>query len=348
MSDRSKSTRFCAWAFSAASLLPVTSLLALTPARAERVEPSIGWSNPHHAYLTWRDPQSLAYEVNEISLATGESRILGGSKAAFCQPTGLAIGPQGNLYVSGTFGTPCHAAIEIFARGASGNVSPIAHIRGRAADIHKPLGIGFDPEGRLYLAQGIGGPSGSGEIKVFPAGAKGDVAPIAIIAGSNTQFSSNMEPAYVAIDATDEIFVGQGLASGDEILKFPAQANGNVSPIATAVVGSGDFNEMQVSGSIVSVSDGDFHFDNPTVYELSIADLTQTGSITSRNFEVLTADADTAGTVYVQDFKKRCGSGALCGRLFVFEPGHKNPSRVIQEGATGGFIEGGGYIVVGP
>ena len=308
-----------------------------------RMAPSIGWSNPHHAYIVWGDPQTHAHEVNEISLDTGQSQILGGSKPAFCELNGLAIGPQGNLYAAGRFGHPCRAAVAIFARGAHGNVAPIAVISGKRAAVAHVTSIGFDPEGRLYLTQAneVSGPSASGDLKVFAAGARGDVAPIAIIAGSNTLFDRS--PLGVAVDAKDEIFVAQGTPSGDQVLKFPAHANGNVSPIAMTVVGSGQFYEMQVSGNTVYVPDGQFRFNKPTVYELSTFDLSLIGGITSRHFTEITGDADAEGRVYVQDFKRHCML-LLCGKLLEFEPGHQNPNRVIQENPS----SSGGYIVVGP
>ena len=212
------------------------SVLAILPMRSagqsfSRVSPSIAWSNPHHAYIIWVKPQTMDYEVNEISLGTGQSETLAGPKTAFCSLSGLAIGPRGDLYVAGHFfGHPCGAAIEIFARGAHGNVSPIAAIHGSRADIHNPTGIGFDAQGRLYVTEENKDPSGSGDVKVFAAGVSGNVAPMAIISGSNTQLGRT--PFGVAVDTKGDIFVAQGLPNGDQIFKYPANANGNVSPIA--------------------------------------------------------------------------------------------------------------------
>ena len=261
-------------------------------------------------------------------------------------PVALAIGPAGNLYVAGSFGAKCHPAIEIFARGAYGNVAPIAIIKGPKAALHSPQGIAFDQKGQLYVAQGRGGASGSGEIKVFAAGARGDAAPIATIAGPNTLFGNSGDaPEHVAVDAESEIFAGQVVPSGNQILKFAAGASGNVAPITTTFVQSGNgFFEMQVAGDTVYAAVGLVRKQTPTVYELSTVDLSQTGALVDNRFTILHADADSSGRVFVQDLSSRSGSG-FKATFFEYEPGRQEPSQIRRDGTMDG---GSGYVVVGP
>ena len=308
---------------------------------AAAAKPSVSWNNPHHAYVIFNDPNNRSYwSVKEISVDAKPSPtlVLGGSLTNFCQPTALAISPQGYLYVAGFFGPKCQPAIEFFAPGAHGNVAPVGKIAGKKARLNVPYGLAFDRAGTLYEADDQSGPSFTGEINMYAPGANGNVRPIARIFGPNTLLSG---VAYVAVDDDGEIFAGQ--TGGNRILKFPAGANGDIAPIAMNTVQSGNgFGELQASGSTVYAAVGILRQQTPTIYELNATDLSQTGGITDPSFTILFADADSAGKIYVQNFIRGGAKGH--GRLLEYEPGSQQPYRVRDDGTSAG----GGYIVVGP
>lgn len=306
---------------------------------------AVSWSNPHHAYIIFRSPSTNNFFVKEISVDKNPSvtRILGGSRTGFCQIFALAVGPKGNLYVSGIFGSNCKAGtvgIEIFAPGAFGNVAPIASILGSKTKMDETYGMAFDGAGRLYAAE-PDNRSLSGQINVYAAGATGNVAPIEQLGGPRSMLAV---PLYVAVDDAGEIFVGQ-VSGGSKVLKFRAGARGNAAPVANVTVepnGHG-FNELQVSGGTVYAAIGDLRQETPTIYELSAADLSQTGALTNPKFSLLAADADSAANLYVQN-QIRSRDGGTRGHLNEFEAGMQQPSRVRFDGAT----YAAGYVVVGP
>jgi len=175
---------------------------------------------------------------------------------------------------------------------------------------------------------------------VYGAGATGNVAPVARIAGPKTTFNVNA-PSYVTVDDAGEIFVGQGEA---QVLKFAPGAHGNVSPVAMNTVNSGNgFWEIQTSGPNVYVAVGLLRHITPAIYELSTSNLSQTGALTDPRFTILFADADSAGKVYVIDVIRTRSAHGL-SRFFEYEPGAQQPYRVRSEGP----ISSGGYVVVGP
>src|SRR5579871_6047909 len=107
------------------ALCAAATLAVLTthPGLALRLKRSIAWTNPEHAYVLLATI-SAQYEIEKAPLDGNPNgfSFIRGSRDPFCTPVALAIGPGGNLYVAGEFGHPCHESIQIFARGASGNV----------------------------------------------------------------------------------------------------------------------------------------------------------------------------------------------------------------------------------
>ena len=318
-------------------------------ATGARPAAAISWSNPHHAYVVLVDPVAFTSYVQEVSVdpKPGPALTLRGTNTGFSRIDGLAIGPQGNLYVSGCFGPDyrsCTESIRIFAAGANGNVAPIATLWGKHTKLTGPNGLAFDSSGRLYVAQQKSVSGGKrGEIDVFAAGATGDVAPIAVIDGPNTQFRGQ-ELAYVAVDNAGEIFAGG--TRNNWIGKFAAGAKGNVAPLAVAQVQpslTNALHELQVSGNTVFAAVGEFRDQSPTVHELSTTDLSQNGGLTNKRFTVLHADADAAGKVYVENII-RTNSGGFIGFLYEYPPGSQTPARIRNLGRT--YI--GCCVVAGP
>jgi hypothetical protein len=80
--------------------------------------------------------------------------------------------------------------------------------------------------GYLYVANESGyGPSGEGSILIFSQASSGNVAPVGVIAGSNTQLT---QVNGIAVDPSGEIYVVD--TDKDKIVGFAAGSTGNVSP----------------------------------------------------------------------------------------------------------------------
>jgi hypothetical protein len=100
----------------------------------------------------------------------------------------LAIDDDGNVYA----GNLLAKDIRVFAPSASGPSKPIRTIKGRKTHLGAATGLGLDSKKRLYVtvcehcSQG----SGKDSVLVFDAGAKGNVAPLVVIAGSKTKLDA--------------------------------------------------------------------------------------------------------------------------------------------------------------
>jgi len=151
-------------------------------------------------------------------------RLITGPLAGMKLADGVGFDSSGTLYVDHNLQLGS-GAIQAFAAGANGNVAPIRTIEG-------PL-TGLAPNESYVngIVAGFGGELfvslQSGSLKVFPAGANGNVAPTRSISGPlTTMAAQSIDDLAVAYDTT--MYVSDfGNAS---ILSFGPTANGNVAP----------------------------------------------------------------------------------------------------------------------
>ena len=178
----------------------------------------------------------VMYGARATGDATPNDSIAGGN-TGLNDPQGIALDPTGRLYVANSASSNGNPSVTIYAAGARGNVAPIATIGGANTGLVHPRGIALDAAGRLYVANGsLTGTSGS--ITVYSAGATGDAAPIATIAGTNTGLRS---PFGIAVDAAGRLYVtatyyyyyDSYYAIDSSIAIYAPGATGNVAPIAT-------------------------------------------------------------------------------------------------------------------
>jgi hypothetical protein len=113
-----------------------------------------------------------------------------GSNTGLNGPQHIALDGAGNIYVANTGGIAVEGEgsgnVLVYAAGATGNVSPMATIAGSMTGLSDPEGIALDDAGNMYVANlGCGEPCPT-SVTVYAAGAHGNVAPIATIAGSKT------------------------------------------------------------------------------------------------------------------------------------------------------------------
>jgi hypothetical protein len=124
-------------------------------------------------------------------------------------------------------------SVNIYPIGSRGDSGPVATIKGPATGLDDPVSIALASSGKIYvLNNGTAGNSAS--IEVFAPGSRGNVAPIARIAGPATRLLSVNR---IAVDSAGQIYVAIEVVDIDSqpagILVYPPGSNGNVTPSAT-------------------------------------------------------------------------------------------------------------------
>ena len=206
-------------------------------------------------------PMSAVYQ--QFGTLPTPIAVISGSNTRISYPRDIAVDGTGNVFVL-SVGYPTistgippmnHAlsTIERFAPGSNGNVAPASVLPvGNAqtqTTLQYPADIATTANGTLYVADLSSNPAASvppaGNIAIFAPDASGDVAPIAVLGGSNTEIDY---PSSVSLDANGNIYVltndsfaaasqlgDNGVPIADvnpRILVFPPNAHGNVAPMA--------------------------------------------------------------------------------------------------------------------
>lgn len=139
-----------------------------------------------------------------------------------CFPRGMAVDPNGATYV-----VNANDSVTIYPAGASGNVAPAAMIFGPNTGIHTPVGLALDKSGAIYVLNCgtcVGGDNPFDSITIFAPGSNGNVAPSAVIAGSDTTLMSS---SAIGLDGNGNVYVTQQVG---QVLIFAAGSTGNVAP----------------------------------------------------------------------------------------------------------------------
>ncbi|HZY96866.1 MAG TPA: NHL repeat-containing protein [Candidatus Cybelea sp.] len=120
-------------------------------------------------------------------------REIRGDRTQLNNPIGIALDASGKLYVGNGQGDQ----VNVYAAGANGNVAPIRVIAGLHTKLRLPLGVALDAGNNLYVVDSPqGSPGARTFVRVYAAGANGDVAPIRSIGGSNTEIE---QPDGIAV-----------------------------------------------------------------------------------------------------------------------------------------------------
>ena len=169
--------------------------------------------------------QGMLFHGNDQVAITSN---LSGPDTGFDLNSGMAFAPDGSLWTAnvGVLGHP--PALEHFARGAGGDAAPIARI---TCGLAETTNIAVDRAGNVYALN-----RQTESVAEFSPTQNGCATPIAVIQGSNTQFSQGM--LGINIDAEGRIYVGSFQLH--KVVVFAPGASGNVAPIGILQRGVSD------------------------------------------------------------------------------------------------------------
>ena len=196
--------------------------------------------------------------LNEAPVAA-----IAGSKTGLAVPAGIALDSQGNIYVANE--EPIisrkfydYGRITVYPAGSNGNIAPATTISGLKTGLALPVGIAVDSGGNIYVGNVYTTNTNRfSSITVYSAGSKGDVAPIAVVAGSNTGLGY---PEGIALDSRGNLYTdGYIEGVGNTVDVYPAGSNGNVFPAATI---AGLDTGLQFTGGIALDSGGNIYVAN--------------------------------------------------------------------------------------
>jgi len=150
-------------------------------------------------------------------------KTIGGANTGLTQVGGIAVGPNGDVYV---LNHPTDS-ILVFDSQAGGNAEPKRVISGFNTSISDATDIEVDSAGTLYVAE-----PAAEMVLAFAPGANGNVNPARIISGATTTLTG---PGSLAVDSGRNLYVGD--VGETAVAVFGPTANGNVAPV-TRLVGA--------------------------------------------------------------------------------------------------------------
>ncbi len=150
-------------------------------------------------------------------------------------PVDLAVAPDGTMYAASAFAGYTadpygSGTILVFPPNAPTDSAPSAIIGGPSTHIGFPRGVKLDAAGRIYVLTSDSNDGGTANfsVAVYPPGASGDVAPVAVISGPATHLKGGID---MAVDPQGGVYVTEIVDNA--VLYFAPGANGNVAPTHT-------------------------------------------------------------------------------------------------------------------
>jgi hypothetical protein len=184
--------------------------------------------------------------------------VIAGNHTRIENPHAVAVDSSGKIYVTDSgdeeIETKSPPRVMVYSAGSKGNVSPITTISGERTDLWFPYGVALDTSGKIYvtnnasMAGRFGAPDDDYEdrVTVYPASAKGNIAPVARIAGKETGIG---QPRGIALDSCGRAYVTNEcvrrfegdphkslrdqLGCWQSVTVYPVGASSDAAPIAT-------------------------------------------------------------------------------------------------------------------
>ncbi|KAA1418368.1 hypothetical protein FE697_021345 [Mumia zhuanghuii] len=144
------------------------------------------------------------------TIAPAPDRVIAGAATGLQRPIGLALGPDGRLFVSNMASTPTPGSVRAFAPAASGNVPAVAVLDSTSPGMSfltKPAGIAVGPDGLLHMAA-----YNDNAIRTFTVPATGTgfavqsgIGAATLISAPNDLALTSPTSFWVASGGTDEV-----------------------------------------------------------------------------------------------------------------------------------------------
>ena len=195
--------------------------------------------------------------------------VIEGNRTRLENPNAVTLDSSGKIYVTDSGDEEIESKspprVMVYSAESKGNVAPITTISGERTDLWFPYGIALDASGKIYVTNNtegerFGAPNDDYEnrVTVYPAGARGNIAPVTRIAGSATGIG---QPQGITVDSSDRIYVTNECVRKSEgdphkslkdqlrcwqsVTVYPAGASGDASPIATILGAQTDLDDSK-------------------------------------------------------------------------------------------------------
>jgi len=154
-------------------------------------------------------------------------RTIVSGKSSIAYPMSVAVDPHGNIYECEN--TNPGAILEFSHRHIKGDPA-IATVTGATTGMVFPVGMAIDTSGKLYV---VNSDPYVNSVEIFapPTPGTSDPAPLATIAGGNTQLSV---PVGIALDSAGDVYVVNQFATS--VTEFTPPFSGSMNVAPTAVI----------------------------------------------------------------------------------------------------------------
>jgi DNA-binding beta-propeller fold protein YncE len=118
-------------------------------------------------------------------------------------------------------------SITVHRMRAEGNIAPLRKIAGMETGLNIPIGITINPQQKEIYVTNLGAGQQDNSITVYNSDSKGNISPLRIIAGKDTELNS---PNGIVLDVNrNELFVAN--YNGKSVTVYDSKANGNTKPL---------------------------------------------------------------------------------------------------------------------